>query len=221
MKIGSNYSIQSIIGGYDNNFSYLLKCQTSGIQVIIDPSVDINLIKPFLKIEPTAIFITHSHHDHIKYIDDYIENYPNIYIFGHPSSSDKFLYSNFKTVNNNEIIKIGDLQIKSIYTPGHYFDSICYLLPTAIFTGDTLFVGRTGRVISAGSNIEDLYLSVYGKILQLPKHLRIYPGHHYGKQKSITLEKNIRISPLLQAENFKDFLNRMDNYEKSRKSDSR
>lgn len=214
----SNYSIQSVLGGYDNNFCYVLTCYASGIQVIIDPSVEFSSIKPFLKRAPVAILITHSHHDHIKYIDEYVINNPEIFIFGHPESSDKFLYSNFKIINDNEIIKIGDLKIKSIHTPGHYFDSICYFLSPVIFTGDTLFVGRTGRVISSGSDIEDLYLSIYNKILKLPDHLRVYPGHHYGEKKSITLKDNIKISSLLQAVNFKDFSKRMTDYEESRKS---
>ena len=214
----SNYSIQSIIGGYDDNFCYVITCHASGIQIIIDPSIELASIKSILKGAPAAILISHSHHDHIKYIDEYVENYPGIFIFGHPSSSDKFLYPNFKFINDNEIIKIGNLRIKSLHTPGHYFDSICYFLSPVIFTGDTLFVGRTGRVISSGSNIEDLYSSIYDKILKLPGHLRIYPGHHYGEKKSITLKNNIKISPLLQAVNFKDFSKRMVDYEKSKKS---
>ena len=214
----SNYSIQSIIGGYDHNFCYVVTCFSSGIQIIIDPSVEIASIKPFLKGAPAAILISHSHHDHIKYIDEYTENYPDIFIFGHPSSSDKFLYSNFKIISDNEIIKIGELKIKSLHTPGHYFDSVCYFLSPVIFTGDTLFVGRTGRVISSGSNMEDLYSSIYNKILKLPDHLRIYPGHHYGEKKSITLKENVKISPLLQAINFKDFSKRMADYEESRRS---
>ena len=128
-----------------------------------------------------------------------------------------FLHTNFKIINNNETIKIGKIQITAIHTPGHYFDSICYLIPPIIFTGDTMFVGRTGRVISSGSNIEELYNSIYNKILTLPNHTRIYPGHHYGDKKSISLKNNIKKSPLLQASSLDDFLKRMDEYEKNRK----
>jgi len=72
-------------------------------------------------------------------------------------------------------------------------------------------------VISSGSNIEELYNSIYNKILTLPNHTRIYPGHHYGDQKSISLKNNIKKSPLLQASSLDDFLKRMDEYEKNRK----
>ena len=120
-------------------------------------------------------------------------------------------------MNDNTTIKIGDIEILSIHTPGHYFDSICYLVENALFTGDTLFVGRTGRTISNGSNIEDLYESVYNKLLKLPGDTHIYPGHDYGEVPSISLKENKKISDLLQAENKEEFINKMIHYEKNRK----
>ena len=50
------------------------------------------------------------------------------------------------------------------------------LIENIIFTGDTIFVGRTGRIISTRSDINDLYDSVYKKILKLPQDTYIYPG---------------------------------------------
>jgi hydroxyacylglutathione hydrolase len=213
----SNFSIRSILGGFDKNFTYLITCNQSRKQIIIDPSVDLKFISPFINDKPIAIFISHSHHDHIKYLEQYIESFPRVFVFGHSISADKFLHTNFKIINNNETIQIGKIQITGIHTPGHYFDSICYLIPPVIFTGDTMFVGRTGRVISSGSNIEELYNSIYNKILTLPNHTRIYPGHHYGNKKSISLKNNIKESPLLQASSLDDFLMRMVEYEKNRK----
>ncbi len=49
-----------------------------------------------------------------------------------------------------------------------------------LFTGDTIFVGRTGRTINSLSNITQLYHSVYERILTLPPETTIYPGHDYG-----------------------------------------
>ena len=124
---------------------------------------------------------------------------------------------NVHPLKDNLEFKIGRLAIKSIYTPGHYFDSICYQIDPILFTGDTMFVGRTGRVISKKSNIKDLYNSIYHKILKMPLKTRIFPGHNYGKHPTISLEENIKISPLLQAESFDDFVERMKKFELSRK----
>ena len=211
----SNYSIKSFCGGYDNNFCYLITCSHSGAQVLIDASIDIKKIKSNISNKLIAVLITHSHGDHIQYLNQYINFYPELTILGHENSSKNYK-QNFKPLKNNSNVKIGELIFKSIYTPGHYFDSICYQLSPVLFTGDTLFVGRTGRVISKESNIEDLYESVYNKILKMPLNTRIFPGHNYGETATITLEKNIKISPLLQAKNFKDFQLKMEHYELSR-----
>ena len=103
-----------------------------------------------------------------------------------------------------------------IFTPGHYLDSCCFLLEDKIFTGDTIFIGRTGRTISAGANIRQLYNSVYKKILTLPDNFTIYPGHDYGDKSSCTIKENIEISPLLRAKNEEDFILRMESYERNR-----
>ena len=121
-----------------------------------------------------------------------------------------------KPVKQNDIVTVGQLTVEILYTPGHYDDSICYYLDGVLFTGDTLFVGRTGRTISKGSDIKKLYKSVYDTILDLPKSTMIYPGHDYGPKMSITIKENITISPLLRAEDEDDFIKRMAQYEATR-----
>jgi glyoxylase-like metal-dependent hydrolase (beta-lactamase superfamily II) len=85
-----------------------------------------------------------------------------------------------------------------------------------LFTGDTIFVGRTGRVVSHRSNIKDLYNSVYNVILKLPLETIIYPGHNYGLMKLISINDNIAISNFFQAKNLKEFINTMEKFEKNR-----
>lgn len=213
----TDFSIRSLCGGYDQNFSYVVTCSRTGAQLIIDAAVGIKQISPFLRDQPWAILITHSHGDHIAHLDQYIEAFPKVIILGHPDSSEFLKIKKFKSLKNNQLFKIGDLPFAAIHTPGHYYDSICYQLDSILFTGDTLFVGRTGRVISIKSDIADLYDSVYNKILTMAENTRIYPGHDYGETPTITLNENIKISPLLQAKSFKDFQQKMDEYEQNRK----
>ena len=80
-----------------------------------------------------------------------------------------------------------------------------------------MFVGRTGRIKGKYSSIEDLYDSIYNKILKMPGSIKIYPGHDYGHKPNITLEENILNSPLLSANSLDEFKKRMDDYEKNRK----
>ena len=189
----------------------------TGEEIIIDPAIELENIKPFFKSSPSAIFVTHTHRDHIAYIDTYINNFPEINIVGHPKSKNNFDNNRFIPVSDGSTMEIGNLKIKSIFTPGHYFDSICYLVENVLFTGDTLFVGRTGRTISDRSDINDLYDSVYNKLFKLPGDTYIYPGHDYGEIPSIKIEENRKISDLLQAKDRLYFIYKMDKYEKNRK----
>ena len=126
--INTDFSIHSFKGGFDNNFSYLLTCMRTGKEIIVDAAIRLETIKPFIKSFPSAILVTHTHKDHIEYINTYIENFPEIKIIGHPESIDIFDKNRFISVSDNSLIKIGNLQLKVIYTPGHYFDSICYFV---------------------------------------------------------------------------------------------
>ena len=211
----SNFSIRTFCGGYDKNFCYLITCSHTGYQILIDAPIDQETIRPFFTDAPLAILITHSHHDHIHHIDQYQNLYPDLIILGHQDSPVCKKY-NFKPLKDKSTIKIGNLHIQSLYTPGHYFDSICFKLDPVLFTGDTLFVGRTGRVLSRKSSLKNLYKSVYNIILKLPPNTRIFPGHNYGKENTITIAENIKISPLLQAKSFNDFKLKMEFYESSR-----
>ena len=216
-KTKSNFSIQSFEGGYDKNYSYLLTCLEAISSIVVDASLELSRLQPFIKTRPAAILITHSHHDHIKHINEYIEAYPEIKVIGHPKSKlNNTPEINYLPMKDNSVFKLGGLEIKTIHTPGHYYDSVCFLVENVIFTGDTLFIGRTGRTLSKGSNISDLYNSVYEKLLTLPGSTIIYPGHNYGSKPTMTMNENIKISNLLQASGEKDFINRMKNYEKTR-----
>ena len=215
-KLNSTFSIQSFEGGYDKNFSYILTCLKTTESIIIDASLHPSILEFSQENKPSAIFITHSHNDHVKYIKSFVDRYPDIKIVGHPESKLNTSENNYFPSMHNSTIKVGKLNIKTLHTPGHYFDSICFHFENIIFTGDTMFVGRTGRTISNGSSVKDLYNSIYKTILTLPQSTIIYPGHNYGKVPSISIRKNIEISPLLQARDKNDFENRMKNYEKNR-----
>ena len=121
---------------------------------------------------------------------------------------------------HHEIISLGSEIITILHTPGHYPDSLCFWNKKnkSIFTGDTMFVGRTGRTIGTKSNISHLYASIYQQILKLPEETIIYPGHHYGYTRYVTLKENITLSPFFQCDSEEKFIKVMNKYEKNRRS---
>ncbi len=78
MNPETDFSIRSFIGGYDKNFTYLVTCFRTGTQIFIDASVNLSVIKPFIKIPPKAILITHTHGDHIAFLSQYLKEYPDL-----------------------------------------------------------------------------------------------------------------------------------------------
>ena len=213
----TDFSIRSFKGGYDDNLTYLVSCMRTGNQFLVDASIQLKEIDGFInKRGLIALFITHTHGDHIAYLDEYIDAFPSLVVMVYKESEHKINCDYIKPVKQNDIVTVGQLTVEILYTPGHYNDSICYYLDGVLFTGDTLFVGRTGRTISKGSDIKKLYKSVYDTILDLPESTMIYPGHDYGPKMSITIKENISISPLLRAEDEDDFIKRMAQYEATR-----
>ena len=188
---------------------------------IIDPSVEINPVIEYIESNNLVldkVLITHTHHDHVYYLGDFIDLYPLMKVY---ASADARLPKtvNFKKIEHNDVVMVGKHFILSLSTPGHYMDSICYWVKSQniIFTGDTMFVGRTGRTISSGSNIKDLYHSTYDILLKLPSDTVIFPGHHYGFRKDITLRENMKLSEFFQCKSFPEFDSVMKKFEDSRK----
>ena len=214
--------IEFFQGGFDKNLSYLIWCESTNIAGIVDASVKMSELNEYiemrnLKIE--KIFITHTHFDHIQFLSDILNQFPQIELCGYEKPEIE-LSDHYRKLIHHEIISLGSEMITILHTPGHYPDSLCFWNKKnkSIFTGDTMFVGRTGRTIGTKSNISHLYTSIYQQILKLPKHTTIYPGHHYGYRPHVTLKENITLSPFFQCSSENEFIKVMEAYEKGRRN---
>ena len=212
--------IKTFLGGYDKNLSYLVWCETTGLAGIVDAAVDITEILEFINSKNLILeklFITHSHFDHIRYLEDLTHQFPQLQLCGYNFPEEEF-GDYFRGLTHHEIIPLGTEMLTILHTPGHYPDSICFWnkKDNCVFTGDTMFVGRTGRTIGAKSNISHLYTSIYDELLILPPQTIIYSGHHYGFKKIITLKENVRLSSFFQCNSESEFIQVMKQYEKNR-----
>lgn len=159
--------------------------------IVIDAGCSVEKIKSICNKPIKAVFVTHSHYDHIKNIEEYdklnIPIYANGYImemlndeiknasllFNQPY---KFKVKNIKFIENNEIMEIENHKIKGIYTPGHSKDSMCYLLDNeTLFSGDTVFSVAVGRDDLPTGNTKQLIESL-NKILNLD-YKQLFTGH--------------------------------------------
>ena len=97
----------------------------------------------------------------------------------------------FEPLHDGQLLVIGNVKVEVIHTPGHTPDSICLLVtdlrrgdvPWFVITGDTLFVGATGRPDLLGREREMAAIlrdSIQSKLMSLPNEVEIFPGHQAG-----------------------------------------
>ena len=70
-------------------------------------------------------------------------------------------------VKDDEIIKIDQIEIKAMYTPGHTSDSYSFLMENYLFSGDTLLINGTGRTDFQNGSSKDAYNSIFNRLLKI------------------------------------------------------
>ncbi len=166
---------------------------SKGEAVIIDP---LRETQPYIDrlqkdgVKLKYIFETHFHADFVSGHLDLAKKTNAPIVYG-PTATPEF---DAIIAADNQIFEIGKIKIKVLHTPGHTMESTCYLLidengkETALFSGDTLFLGDVGRpdlVQKAAHMTQDdlaglLYESLCHKILPLPDDVTVYPAHGAG-----------------------------------------
>jgi glyoxylase-like metal-dependent hydrolase (beta-lactamase superfamily II) len=200
--------IEQFLVGEMDNFTYIIIDEKNRNSIIVDPSWDLEIIFDFLninKLDNEFIINTHSHFDHVLGNEQVVKT-TGAKIIQHKASP---LKKDIE-VNDDELIKFGDSQIKIIHTPGHSGDSICLVInDKIILTGDTLFVGSCGRIDLPGSDPVQMYYSIYNKLINLDENLIVYPGHHYGSTKTSTLKEEKKSNFVFKFHNREEFVRYM------------
>jgi glyoxylase-like metal-dependent hydrolase (beta-lactamase superfamily II) len=109
-------------------------------------------------------------------------------------------------VEGGDEIRVGNLTVKLLHTPGHTPGSQCFLVGNAVVSGDTLFIGSCGRVDLPGSNPEDMYRSLHQVLGALPDDTLLFPGHNYAAASKSTIGDEKRTNPLMRFRTMNDFL---------------
>ena len=90
-------------------------------------------------------------------------------------------------LEHDQILELGDFQIRTIHTPGHSPGSVCFYVDRYLFSGDCLFKGSVGRVDGLNASRDDQISSVRRLYQDLPDSTAVYPGH--GESTYIGIEK--------------------------------
>ncbi|MDB9831500.1 MBL fold metallo-hydrolase [Candidatus Pelagibacter sp.] len=199
---------------FDKNsstYTYLIASKKGREALIIDPvleNIDI-YIKALneLNLKLVKVIDTHIHADHITGASQLNEKTNCSTIMGAHSPSDAVEIK----VKEDEIIKIDELKIKAIYTPGHTSDSYSFLMNNFLFSGDTLLINGTGRTDFQNGNAKDAYDSIFNKLLKLPEETILYPAHDYNGKKMSTIGNEKKFNPRLQVNNKNEYVEIMNN----------
>lgn len=112
-------------------------------------------------------------------------------------------------VDDGDSVKVGEMLLTVLHTPGHTRDSMCLVASDRVFTGDTLLIGGTGRTDLPSGDPEQLHDSLFGKLLTLDPDLAVYPAHEYKGREATTIGAEIADNPRLQKRERADFVEMM------------
>jgi len=194
-----------------STFSYLIASNKGREAFIIDPVLEnvdqyINLLMK-LDLKLVKVIDTHIHADHISGASKLNKETNCSTVMGEHTPSDVVKIK----VKEGEAIKVDELKIKTIYTPGHTSDSYSFLMDNFLFSGDTLLINGTGRTDFQNGNPKDAYNSIFNKLLKLPEETLLYPAHDYNGEKVSTIGNEKKFNPRLQVDSESEYVEIMNN----------
>ena len=195
-------------------FAYLLGDEQSGEALVIDPAVETEDILALAKknnLKIKYIVNTHGHVDHICGNSD-MKKLTGAQIIVHADDAHRLantpasLLAMFNakpsppadiTVQEGDQIRVGEITLNVLHTPGHSEGSMSLYREGIVFTGYTLFVEAVGRTDFPGGSWDVMYQSIQAKLFRLPEETRVLPGHNYGRMTSSTIGHEKQHNPFL------------------------
>jgi hydroxyacylglutathione hydrolase len=207
--------IEQMKVGFMDVFCYLVACPVKKEALVIDPAGDEERVVDRIRqkgYDLKYIVNTHGHPDHtcgnartqeltgakivMHTLDEQAFNSPQ----GHAMARQWGFTPSPRadvTVEDGDLIEVGEVSLNFLHTPGHSPGGICLLGDGNVFTGDTLFVGAIGRTDLPGASVNQFMASIREKLLSLPGDTVVWPGHDYGDRPSSTIDTERRTNPWL------------------------
>ena len=194
-----------------STYTYIIASAEGREALIIDPVLEnvedyIKLLTE-LNLKLVKVIDTHIHADHVTGAGKLRDKTKCVTIMGEHTPTDAVEIK----VKDEEIIKLDQLKIKALYTPGHTSDSFSFLMDNYLFSGDTLLINGTGRTDFQNGNSKDAYNSLFNRLLKLPDETLVYPAHDYKGEKVSTIGKEKKFNPRLQVNNVEEYVEIMNN----------
>lgn len=175
-----------VVGPVDNNV-FVLRCTETGDAVLLDAANEHErLLELCQRLGVRRVLETHGHWDHIQAVPELRDAG---YSVGVTAQDAAMLPSYDEVIEDDTVIGVGRLRLRTIHTPGHTPGSMCFLVEghPVVFSGDTLFPGGPGNTSYEGGDFPTIIESVDRRLFTLPADTLVLPGH--GKPTTIGTER--------------------------------
>jgi glyoxylase-like metal-dependent hydrolase (beta-lactamase superfamily II) len=194
------------------NFTYLVGDRATGEAVAIDPAYDIKGILDVLAEDDMRLvgsLASHYHPDHVggDMMGHQISGVRELLMLApvpvHVQADEQPWVermtgagdSELVTHDSGDVLKVGEVPIELIHTPGHTPGSQCFLVDGKyLVSGDTLFLEGCGRTDLPGGDPAQLYDSLHNKLARVPDDAVLFPGHLYSAEPSATMGETRRLN---------------------------
>lgn len=167
-----------VLGQWETN-CYIVVSRRTGESLVIDAPSKAREIVAYLKgTKPKYLLLTHDHYDHTGVIHS-LRYRLKVPLATHEASSWQLRTPPEILLNGSESLKLGNLKISVIHTPGHTPGSLCFKAGKYLFAGDTIFPGGPGHTDSP-DDFRKILKSIKEKIFTLPDDILILTGHGNG-----------------------------------------
>ena len=202
---------EQLFDNKSSTYTYIISSGKGREALIIDPVIEntsdyLKLLEN-LNLKLVKVIDTHIHADHISGLNELSKQTSCSKIMGEHSDSEVIDIR----VKDNEKIKIENIELTSMHTPGHTDCSYSFFMNDRIFTGDTLLINGTGRTDFQNGSATDQYNSLFNRILKLPEKTMVYPAHDYKGKKVSTIGNEKMNNPRLQVSSLEEYIEIMDN----------
>ncbi len=194
---GRDFALEDPVAGQMQNFVYLVGDRDAGECLVIDPAWDVRDIVRVAEADGLRIvgaLATHYHPDHVggTMFGFTVEGLPTLMqVNPVPVHVHKLEGEGVRKVtglsrsdlvehDSGDRVKVGDIEVELLHTPGHTPGSCCFRLDGALLAGDTLFLQGCGRVDLPGGDPDEMYRTLTQRLSTLPDDMVLLPGHAYG-----------------------------------------
>lgn len=204
-----NFYLKQLEVGPMENFIYLIGDHEKKECVMVDPAWEVDRVLKAAELDDMKVIgalVTHGHYDHVNGLEALLAKINgNIYVNKNEASFLKNVQSALKPVDSGDKLKVGNITITFIHTPGHTPGSQCFLVENNLVSGDTLFINACGRCDLPGGNPSQMYESLQ-RLGRLPEETILLPGHNYAAVPTSTIGQEKRQNPYYQAHSLEEFL---------------